>query len=320
MNAPIAFFIFNRPKLTKISFEAIRRSKPDKLFLISDGPRTTNSDDVVNIELARAIVNNIDWPCKVYKNYSDINLGCRNRINTGLDWVFEHVDRAIIIEDDCIPNNDFFVFCSTLLEHHKNSSFVGTISGSNFQRGNFRNNSSYYYSRHIHVWGWATWRRTWKLHDKNINFWPIWKQSQTWVALFTDNVERKFWESIFDLMYESKIDTWDYAFILSNWYHGKVSAVSNINLVSNIGFGPDGTHTRNSNSKLANMAVHGLTKVTHPTLEMVDRFADEFIFDIVLEGRNLRFPRNLVWIPYRNFRIFISEVKNFILKFFLSLK
>lgn len=314
--APVVFFIFNRPKLTKKSFEAIRKSKPEVLFIIADGARPSNNDDERNILLARAVVEDIDWPCKVYRNFSNTNLGCRWRINTGLDWVFQHVDRAIIIEDDCLPSNEFFNFCSTLLEHHKNSNLIGTISGSNFQDGLFRNNASYYYSKHIHVWGWATWKKTWLLHDKNIAFWPSWKLTDSWLGLFADSTERCFWESIFDLMYENKIDTWDYAFICSNWYKKKVSAVSNFNLVANIGFGPDGTHTRNPKSKLANKSIDRISEIVHPDFDKIDHAADKYFFDVVLQGRNLRFPRSLIWIPYRNFRMFASKLKNILKKFF----
>jgi hypothetical protein len=314
--APVVFFIFNRPKLTKISFEAIKQSRPEILFIVADGPRASNRDDEQNVHLSRAIVEDIDWPCKVYKNFSSTNLGCRWRINTGLDWVFQHVDSAIIIEDDCLPSGDFFNFCTTLLEHHKNSNFVGTITGSNFQDGFLRNSSSYYYSKHIHVWGWATWKKTWLLHDKNISFWPTWKLTDSWISLFTDNAERRYWEYIFDLMYENKIDTWDFAFICSNWFNGKVSAVSNFNLVTNIGFGPDGTHTRNPKSRLANRPFDNLSQIFHPTLEKIDLVADEYFFSITLEGRNLRFPRNIVWIPYRNSREFASKIKYILKKFF----
>ena len=113
-STPIAFIVFNRPRHTRKTFESIRRQKPTQLFIISDGPRTGHPTDQANCQEVREIVSQIDWPCAVKHNYADENLGCKQRVISGLDWVFENVDRAIILEDDCLPNDDFYLFCETL--------------------------------------------------------------------------------------------------------------------------------------------------------------------------------------------------------------
>lgn len=313
MTSPIAFFIFNRPSHTIISFDSIRKSRPDILFVIADGPRNAHMTDNDRCNESRIVTECIDWPCTVYRNYSDVNLGCRNRINSGLDWVFSIVDKAIILEDDCLPHPDFFNFCDNLLETYKDNYVVCSISGTNFQNGIRRSEHSYYFSKFIHIWGWATWKRAWEMHDKKIEFWPNMKNSITWKKYINDDIERSFWESIFDSMYMNRLDTWDYAWICSNWHAGNISITPNVNLVSNIGFDSDGTHTRNAKSKLANMQTHSMGKILHPNNLTINQEADAYYFNIVLGGRLLKWPLRILWVPYYGLRVKLSELKNFLL-------
>ena len=106
---PVALIIFNRPDLTKIVFDAIAKIKPNKLLVIADGPRSIEEHQ--KTEAARAVLSQITWDCELITNFSQINLGCRKRVSSGLDWVFSLVDKAIILEDDCLPNASFFYFC-----------------------------------------------------------------------------------------------------------------------------------------------------------------------------------------------------------------
>jgi hypothetical protein len=159
VNTPIAFFIFNRPDTTARVFEAIRQAQPSKLLVVADGPRSTRPGEAEKCAATRAIIDQVDWECEVLTNYSDVNLGCRHRVSSGLDWVFEQVEEAIILEDDCLPHPTFFRFCEELLEWYRHDHRIVAISGDNFQNGHQSGEFSYYFSRYVHIWGWATWRR-----------------------------------------------------------------------------------------------------------------------------------------------------------------
>jgi hypothetical protein len=151
VKSPVAFIFFNRPDLTEKVFNRIRKAQPQELFLIADGPRINNSEDERKCFEARKIVDQIDWECEVCRNYSDQNLGCGVRPATGISWVFEHVDRAIILEDDCLPHPSFFNFCDELLERYKYDQRVMQISGTNLQYGNKWTDYSYYFRNIIYV-------------------------------------------------------------------------------------------------------------------------------------------------------------------------
>ena len=160
IHTPVAFIIFNRPEQTRRVFDQIKKARPAKLFIIADGPRTEAERE--KCKEARAVVDDVDWKCEVYKKYEE-ELGVKYAPPTGISWVFEHVNQAIILEDDCVPDQSFFLYCQELLERYKDDERVMSISGNNFQQKNIIDcPESYYFSVLPHIWGWATWRRAWR--------------------------------------------------------------------------------------------------------------------------------------------------------------
>ena len=207
METPIAFIIYRRPELTAQVFERIREARPRQLFVIADGPRSEG--DWLRCAQARRVVEKIDWPCEVQRNYSKHNQGCRDRVVSGLDWVFARVNEAIVVEDDCLPSPDFFRFCAELLGRYRDSDRVMHICGSNFLVERAMP-YSYYFSRYGHVWGWATWARAWRHMDVNLRTWPAFKKSAIG-ELFADKDETKYWiEKLHPFSTGERADTWDH--------------------------------------------------------------------------------------------------------------
>lgn len=282
---PIAYIVFNRPKHTEKTFAIIREQRPSTLFIIADGPRVGHATDPERCAAVRRIVDQVDWTCDVHRNMSEINLGCKERVSSGLNWVFDQVDSAIILEDDCLAHQDFFSYCDALLEYYHDDDRVAVVTGNNFQNGRKRGDASYYFSKYNHCWGWATWRRAWKRYDGDLSFWPAWKRSADWHNKLPDRDEQRYWEKIFDKMYEKKIDTWDFPWTASVLYHGGLTATPNVNLVSNIGFGPDSTHTWFTKSPFSNIQTSSLSTITHPCNVTVDQGADRYVFELNYGGR-----------------------------------
>ena len=247
-------------------------------LIIADGPRPGHPTDADRCRETREVVAQIDWPCEVQRNYSDVNLGCKLRVSSGLDWVFDQVERAIVLEDDCIPHEDFFSFCDNLLDRYENDPRVWVITGNNFQHGKKRGQASYYFSKFNHCWGWATWRRAWKHYRVDIPFWPQWKSTSDWRKKLPDPLERQVWSDLLDRVKRGEIDTWDYQWTACVWHHGGLTATPNVNLVTNIGFGPDATHTVSSGDQ-DGLPIHPLGVLTHPEKVKQDQAADRLVFD-----------------------------------------
>jgi hypothetical protein len=304
---PIAYFIFNRPQHTRESFDVIRKLRPSLLLIIADGPRPHIFSDVARCQEVRSIASNIDWPCEVRLNYSEENLGCKSRLTTGLNWVFDQVKWAIVLEDDIVPHFNFFNFGREMLIRYENTVEIMAITGDNFQRGLLRGDGSYYFSRYNHVWGWATWARSWKLNDPEIRFWPTFRGSPKWRSLFPDLVERHYWEKIFDRVYLGEIDTWDYSWTLSTWYADGLTVTPNVNLVKNIGFDSEGTHTNSANLISHDIDLAGaFTDYVPPTDIIRNCKADKFAFNYHFDGHDLRIVKKLQKLVIKGFKKYLS--------------
>jgi len=281
---PIVFLVFNRPDTTARVFDAIRRVKPLKLLVVADGPRDYRSGEMEKCSMVRSIIERVDWPCEVLKNYSEINMGCKLRVSSGLDWVFEQVEEAIILEDDCLPHPTFFRFCQELLEYYRYDLRIAQISGCNFQFGVRRNNDSYYFSKYNHVWGWASWRNRWQgCYDVDMSHWAK-IRTEGWLSdmLYNKN-EVACWRKIFDEVIQGKIDTWDYQWTFACWLQGRLTALPNVNLISNIGFGLNATHTTKE-SEFANIPTESMHfPLTHPIGFVINRTMDARVFKTNIE-------------------------------------
>jgi hypothetical protein len=305
-DAPVVFLIFRRPDLTAQVFEQIREAKPAKLLVVADGPR--NAEEALLCEQSRKVTEHIDWDCEVLRNYSDINLGCRDRVASGLTWAFEQVEEAIILEDDCLPHPSFFLYCHTLLNYYRHDERVMVITGNNFQDGQQRTSYSYYFSKYNHCWGWATWRRAWKHWQFNPQKWREFRDAGLMRFVCDDPYEEKYWMAIFNTLFlEGKPNTWAYAWTFACWSRGGLTALPHVNLVSNIGFGVNGTHTFGE-SKFANMATEDIGEIHHPPFVIRHREADMYVFDYLCGGKSMRNADTI----YRKVRQRLSGVKQYL--------
>lgn len=270
---PILFLIFNRPETTQRVFEMIREKKPQKLFIAADGPRKSTKQDKIKCAKTRKIVEAVDWDCELKLLFRDENLGCKIAVSSAIDWFFNHVDEGIVLEDDCLPNKTFFDFTSQLLNEYRFNEEVMHIGGVNFQFGKKWGSSSYYFSRFVHVWGWATWKRAWKKYDVNINSFPNFKRSGKMKQIFNSKYLQKYWLNLFEKLFKNQIDTWDGQWVFTIYNNNGVAIIPNENLVTNIGFGEDSTHTRKINV-FSEIPTREIKNIVHPIKIQVSEDAD----------------------------------------------
>lgn len=278
-NIPILFIIFNRLDTTERVFDEIRKQKPKYLYVAADGPRKNREDDIINCKKTRAIIEKIDWECELKTLFRDENLGCGKAVSGAITWFFENVEMGIILEDDCLPHQDFFPYCEDLLERYKDNIEIKIISGDNFQNGIKRGDASYYFSAYSHIWGWASWRRTWLEYDYEMRDYFSFLQQRKINDIFTDQDQQIYFLNILRKTYNKKYDTWDYQFGFSIWNNNGKCLLPNLNLISNIGFGNNGTHTTINNNKVANLPIKRLSfPLIHPSNTDIDKEADYYTY------------------------------------------
>jgi hypothetical protein len=291
MKTPVILIIFNRPKFTERVVKAISRARPEKLFVVADGPRENHPEDKQKCEEARAVIDQIEWPCEIVKDYAEKNLGCGLRPATGITAALAQVDRAIILEDDCIPSEEFFPYCDELLERYKDDYRVMQVCGANQLVDQSNLPFSYYFSRNIIcLGGWATWTRAWQFYDIEVKSWPKLKGNPWFEEILQNDRALKHYVDNLGKSYEGKgnVDYWDYQWQFSVWSQHGLSIMPVQNLVTNIGFCEDSTHTKNANAKYANVQPGNLQfPLTHPDYMIPDIEADSIFIK-----RNFAMKRN----------------------------
>ena len=281
MRTPVIFLIFNRPQYTKRVFAEIAKAKPPKLLIVADGPRPDRPGEADKCAATREVLEHVDWECELLKNYSDINLGCRRRVASGISWVFEQVEEAIILEDDTLPHPTFFPFCEELLEKYRRDERVMHISGNNYQLGRRADAHSYYFSQYDHIWGWASWRRAWRHYDVEMKLWPRLRDTAWLSEILDDEAAARWWRHNLDQVWASQVDTWDSQWVFTIWRQGALSITPDVNLVSNIGFGNNSTHTDATDSPLSSLSLGEMVfPLRHPPRMAPDREADRFAFEV----------------------------------------
>ncbi len=278
VNTPILFLIFNRPEVTARVFATIREARPTRLYVAADGPRTDREGEAALCEKTRQIATAVDWPCTVTTLFRDDNRGCGRAVSEAITWFFEHVEEGIILEDDCLPHPDFFPFCSAMLTRYRNDPRVLTVSGDHFLPQTFDCQTTHYFSKYVQIWGWATWRRTWQAYDFALSS----IAEGDWQRIIQTTcplpIESGYWQEVFRAMRTGLIDTWDFQLLFSCWKARGLHVVPRHNLISNLGYGPDATHT-NFSGVLAEQDVRGVPPpYTDSPAVAADAGVDGFIF------------------------------------------
>ena len=244
MNTPILIITFNRPHFLKKIVSVLKKIKPKKIYFKIDGPRQGNKNDEEQILKTKKIINKIQWKCKKFIFQSKKNLGSRDNPIKGINWLFRMEKRGIILEDDCVPDKSFFKYCEELLRKYENNKNISMISGrNNLEKTDIK--SSYYFT-FGNTWGWATWRRAWKYNDVKLRKWNNLKLRNN----FKKNLKSYpiFYNLIIDRCKKIKknliVSAWDYQWFYSSISNNLIGVVPKINLVKNLGFDENSTHTK----------------------------------------------------------------------------
>ena len=278
MKSPVLFIIFKRPDTTQKVIERIREVRPPRLYIAADGPRPDRQGEAELCNTTRNVVEVIDWPCEVHRLYQNKNLGCGEGVSSAITWFFENEEEGIILEDDILPHQDFFHFCDDMLERYRDNTTIKCVCGSNAFFEDINYPYSYYFSHYMMVWGWATWRRTWKEYDRSLK--SISKSTflQEIKALPIKKGSKVKAIEIYNTMTsDNPIDTWDYQLLFSIWHHKGLNIIPINNLCKNIGFGHiDAAHTTVASSKINLHKVKSCYPLEHP-----DHIADCKKFDMI---------------------------------------
>lgn len=266
-------------------FSEIQKVKPTDLYIFSDFPE--KEKDITLSKQSKRIVSDINWKCNLRVNFSKKHLGCKHSVSNGIDWFFSNVDRGIILEDDCLPNQSFFYFCDNLLKKYSNNKKIMSISGTNYVPEHIsKNNSDYFFSYYGGVWGWATWKRAWNKYDLNMKSWNQDSSKKQVKKVLDDPIQFLHRKYLFDKSYYNKIDTWDYAWSYARLINKGLTIIPKKSLIKNIGFGANATHTKGVKNAFDKIKRNKISnKLIHPSIIEADiNYDNKFFYKLLIEG------------------------------------
>lgn len=294
LKTAVLFLVFNRPDTTREVFAAIRQARPPRLYVAADGARLDRTGESERCAEVRKIATAVDWPCEVKTLFREKNLGCKVGVSTGISWFFENEEEGIILEDDCLPSQSFFWFCEELLEKYRNDKRVGQICGTAFvtESATFKRDASYLLSKYGPIWGWASWRRAWVYYDPDISSWPLMRTAEWLNSAYHGDNEKKARVLLGERLFRNEIDTWDYQWGFAKNYQSALSVTPVKNMIVNVGFGADATHTTSGNSPTQNKSDIDFP-LKHPVFILADAEHDQY-YSEKMWGKNTNFIRRLM--------------------------
>ena len=314
MDTPILLLFFNRSKNVKQLINRLKITKPKKIFISLDGPRKNNSKDLIEIRKILEIITSINWNCEVTKNINSVNLGCKVSVTNAINWFFSKNEYGIILEDDCIPGNDFFNFCEYNLKKYKNNDKIMQISGNNFLLNDKLCETSYYYSTINDIWGWATWKRAWDHYKIDISDYNYKKDYKMLLNYYKNKSIVKWMKKYFDNSIRKENDIWS-----TQWTYAMIKAdgitiVPKVNLVKNIGFDRSGTTKDNFSFKIySEIEAKQLKVIKDPKNIKVNYYLDKIRFRLIKKtDPNLFLYNNFIKLIPKPIKKIIKYIKVFI--------
>ena len=279
LKTPILLITFNRPDHVRRVLTEIRKQQPAQLFVCQDGAREGNERDIIKVQEVRDVIKElVDWPCELHTLYQTQNLGCGPGPATGIKWFFENVEQGIVMEDDCLPHPDFFGYCEELLNKYKDDDRVMLINSALYD-DQWKCEASYDFTHNMCAGAWASWRRAMMGYDvdlKQIEPKAFYKKAK---KAFHCRAEYDWWYfKVLEILQDKeKKSYWDYQMTIHIINSEGMCINPKVNLISNIGFDAEGTHTLRDDGR-GNKAVFPILPLTHPMNEVVDKQRDYVCF------------------------------------------
>lgn len=296
-NTPILIVTYKRHDTTFEVLKTLKMIQAKTVYISSNHWKNDEEKEIV-LSLREKIKNFIDWNCDLHMIIRTEHLKAKDSFSSAIDTFFQYEDMGIILEDDIVPNQSFFSYCQELLIKYKDDYRILTISGWSALDFDLEAKNTlqddYFFSKYNHMWGWATWKRAWKLYQKElINF----EQNFSKIK-FDTYEEKKTWHQIFSLYNKGKIDTWDYPWTYTIWKNQGLCIYPKNNMVQNIGLNrTDATNTKQW-SKYEEMKTYEINNpIKHPQEIKRNVFLDKKNF--IITTKNTPFWLKVINKVYR---------------------
>lgn len=302
MSAPVLILLYKKPKTTVQVINALKKVKPKLIYIaINIPPINKNKQDYIDYKKVLKLLDKIDWKCDLKIKKRKKHLSPYDSYKSAINWFFKNEKEGIILEDDTVPNKSFFTFCNQMLKKYRNNNRIALISGTSFYKKENLNKETYFFSNIPFMWGYATWKRTILGRDEKMKNWPK-NKKDVFNKITSDKFFIKYWSKMFNDLYNKKFIAYDFQMAYSNFKNKKLTIFPKKNLVKNIGFGNNATHTK-SEEWYSNLETYELKNIKHPKQISPDLSYDEWVNLNFFQIKHFYFIKRL-----KKYKIFKSKI------------
>jgi len=240
--APIALFVYNRLWHTEQTVESLlanTEAQESDLFVFSDGAK--NNAEQNKVTDVRNYINSIRGFKSVSIIQNEVNLGLANSIISGVTKVVEQKARIIVLEDDMVVSKYFLEYMNTALSMYELDDEVISIHGYCYPVPTELPET--FFLKGADCWGWATWKRGWRLFEKDANNLLRQIMDKNLGNEFDYNSSMNYRKMLMKQI-KGEIDSWAIRWYASAFLQEKLTLYPGVSLVNNIGTDSSGTHLR----------------------------------------------------------------------------
>ena len=238
--APIALFVYNRLDHTRRTIEALARNElanESSLVVFSDGPKSP--EDSLKVDEVREYIRSASGFQTVNLVCRPINRGLADSIISGVTEILSAHEKIIVLEDDLITSPFFLRYMNEALDLYEQAAEVISIHGYVYPIQERLPET--FFIKGADCWGWATWRRGWKLFDPDGASLLTQLEKRRLTRQFDFNRTYEFTAMLRDQIAGNN-NSWAIRWYASAFLQNRLTLYPGRSLVANIGNDSSGTH------------------------------------------------------------------------------
>ncbi|WP_372712919.1 glycosyltransferase [Ilyobacter sp.] len=247
--APIALFVYNRPKETEGLIKSLKNNKlamESPLFIFSDAPKS--EEQMKEVSETRSIIKKISGFKSIKITESDENKGLARSIIEGVTQVINEYGKIIVLEDDLILADDFLEYMNEALDTYEDNSSIWSVTGYGPPIDidpDYKNDV--YLSYRGCSWGWGTWKDRWSKHEWDLSDYDNFSKDSLSVNNLKNGGDDLL--KMLELQAIGKMDSWAIRSCYSQSKYKMYTVYPVKSKLQNIGFGKNSTHCTSTSTK-----------------------------------------------------------------------
>lgn len=244
VDLPVLVIGYKRVNTLRVILEKCLKKTNSVIFVSMDGVNgEANQFENAARDLVRLL--HRENPDRFRVRLHDRNLGSAVNVISSLDWFYSEVNRGVILEDDCVPEDTFFEYAVSALSFIESESRIWFCSGYRPEIEHLEEMGYSLCSLPMN-WGWGTTSRKW---GEIRNLLEI-ETNESLLTSFFKGPSRVYWNIGHRRIQNGWVDAWDTSVAFLMNVANRSTLLPNLNLINNVGNDEHASNTKHASSFL----------------------------------------------------------------------